>query len=95
MKSYLNDPEATANAIRKHEDGEYWVETGDIGLRDPDGFYHFLSRIKRMIKVSGVPVYPSQVETLIAELPEVLQGGRDRHTAPVQNASRQSVCQCP
>lgn len=73
MRGYLNDPDATANAIRKHEDGEYWVETGDIGLRNPDGFYHFISRIKRMIKVSGVPVYPSQVETLIAELPEVLQ----------------------
>ncbi len=73
MKGYLNDPEATANAIKKHEDGKYWVETGDLGWRDYDGFYHFTSRIKRMIKVSGVPVYPSQVEMLIAELPEVLQ----------------------
>jgi long-chain acyl-CoA synthetase len=73
MKGYLNEPEATANAIKKHKDGKYWVETGDLGRRDPDGFYHFTSRIKRMIKVSGVPVYPSQVEMLIAELPEVLQ----------------------
>ncbi len=73
MKGYLNDPDATADTIRKHDDGKYWVETGDLGRRDPDGFYHFLSRIKRMIKVSGIPVYPSQVELLIAELPEVLQ----------------------
>ncbi|HHW93123.1 MAG TPA: long-chain fatty acid--CoA ligase [Clostridiaceae bacterium] len=73
MRGYLNDPKATANAIRKHDDGQFWVETGDLGWRDPDGFYHFTSRIKRMIKVSGIPVYPSQVEMLIAELPEVLQ----------------------
>lgn len=73
MKGYLNDPEATEHAIKKHDDGKYWVETGDLGQRDPDGFYRFVSRIKRMIKVSGVPVYPSQVEMLIAELPEVLQ----------------------
>ena len=73
MKGYLNHPEATAEALVRHDDGDIWVETGDLGFRDPDGFYHFTSRIKRMIKVSGIPIYPVQIENLIAELPEVLQ----------------------
>ncbi len=73
MKGYLNDPEATAKALVLHDDGKVWVETGDLGQRDTDGFYHFISRIKRMIKVSGVPVYPSQIETIVSELPEVLK----------------------
>ncbi|HZK28881.1 MAG TPA: long-chain fatty acid--CoA ligase, partial [Clostridia bacterium] len=56
-----------------HKDGKIWVETGDLGFRDQDGFYHFTSRIKRMIKVSGIPVFPIQVENIIAKFPEVLQ----------------------
>ncbi len=73
MKGYLNQPELTREALVQHEDGKTWVETGDLGYRDPDGFYHFTSRMKRMIKVSGIPVFPIQIENLIAEIPQVLQ----------------------
>jgi len=73
MKGYLNDPESTKKALVRHDDGKIWVETGDLGYRDPDGFYHFRGRIKRMIKVSGIPVFPAEIEALISELPEVLQ----------------------
>lgn len=73
MKGYLNQPEATAETLVRHEDGKIWVKTGDLGYRDPDGFYHFTSRLKRMIKVSGVNVYPLQIENVIAEIPQVLQ----------------------
>lgn len=73
MKGYLNQPQTTAEALVPHSDGKVWVETGDLGFRDPDGFYHFTSRMKRMLKVSGVPIFPIQVENIIAEFPEVLQ----------------------
>ncbi|NLZ67117.1 MAG: long-chain fatty acid--CoA ligase [Clostridiaceae bacterium] len=73
MKGYLNDPVSTAEALVYHEDGMIWVETGDLGYRDPDGFYHFRGRIKRMIKVSGIPVFPAEIEAIISELPDVLQ----------------------
>ena len=73
MKGYLNDPESTRKALVRHDDGKIWVETGDLGYRDPDGFYHFRGRIKRMIKVSGIPVFPAEIEALISELPDVLQ----------------------
>lgn len=73
MKGYLHQPEATAETLIPDDAGQTWVKTGDLGYRDPDGFFHFTSRLKRMIKVSGVNVYPLQIENVIAELPEVLQ----------------------
>ncbi len=73
MKGYLHQEKATAETLVHHEDGKIWVKTGDLGYRDPDGFYHFTSRLKRMIKVSGVNVYPLQIENIIAEIPQVIQ----------------------
>ncbi len=43
-------------------DGRSWLATGDYGYVDEDGFLYFKQRVKNMIKVSGVPVYPSEVE---------------------------------
>lgn len=62
MLGYLDDPEATAETIRLHPDGLRWVHTGDFGSMDTDGYFHFKQRIKRILKVSGIPVFPSQVE---------------------------------
>lgn len=71
MLGYLKDPEATAVAVRTHEDGRPWVHTGDYGFMDEDGFFHFRQRIKRIIKVSGIPVFPSQVEEVLADFPGI------------------------
>ena len=65
MLGYLNDPEATDLAIHVHEDGRRWVHTGDFGYRDDDGFFYFEQRLKRIIKVSGVPVFPTQIEKVL------------------------------
>ena len=67
MCGYLNDPEATELAIHIHADGKRWIHSGDLGHRDEDGFFYFDQRIKRIIKVSGVPVFPSQIEKTILE----------------------------
>lgn len=66
MLGYLDDPEATADTIRTHADGMLWVHTGDFGNMDADGYFHFKQRIKRILKVSGIPVFPSQVEDAAA-----------------------------
>ncbi len=65
MMEYINNPEETANTLRKHEDGLTWVHTGDLGLMDEDGFVYFKQRIKRMIVTSGYNVYPSQIENAL------------------------------
>ena len=67
MLGYLNDPEETAQVLRKHADGRIWLHTGDVGYMDADGFFFFTSRIKRMVKVSGYSVYPNQIEDVITE----------------------------
>ena len=71
MIGYLDDPEATSDTIRRHDDGLSWVHTGDYGFMDDDGYFHFKQRIKRILKVSGIPVFPSQIEDVVSKLPEV------------------------
>lgn len=65
MMEYINNPEETANTLRRHGDGLKWVHTGDLGMMDEDGFIYFRQRIKRMIVTSGYNVYPSQIENVL------------------------------
>ena len=65
MMEYINNPEETANTLRRHADGLTWVHTGDLGMMDEDGFIYFRQRIKRMIVTSGYNVYPSQIENVL------------------------------
>ena len=62
MMGYLDQPEETAQTIKQHPDGKRWLHTGDIGNMDEDGFFYFKLREKRIIKSSGMNVYPAQVE---------------------------------
>jgi long-chain acyl-CoA synthetase len=71
MIGYLDNPEATAEALRVHRDGRVWLHTGDIGHRDEDGFFYFRARLKRMIKSSGFNVYPTEVEAVLERHPAV------------------------
>lgn len=72
MMGYLNQPDETADTLKKHNDGRIWLHTGDIGVRDDDGFFYFKLRQKRMIKSSGMNVYPNQVEEHLYKHPDVL-----------------------
>ncbi|TVQ81975.1 MAG: long-chain fatty acid--CoA ligase [Micavibrio sp.] len=67
MKGYWNREDATKEAIDK--DG--FFHTGDIGYMDEDGFVFIVDRIKDMIITNGYNVYPSNVETALAEHPGV------------------------
>lgn len=60
LTGYWRRPDATADAIR---DG--WLHTGDTGFLDETGCLHYLSRNKDMIKVNGMSVFPSEVETFL------------------------------
>lgn len=72
MLGYLDNPEETANTLRRHNEGRIWLHTGDLGYMDADGFVYFRQRIKRMIVTSGYNVYPSQLENIIDGHPKVL-----------------------
>jgi long-chain acyl-CoA synthetase len=73
MLGYLDQPEETAQTLRTHADGRLWLHTGDIGTMDADGFFYFKLRQKRMIKSSGMNVYPAQVEEVLYRHPAVLK----------------------
>ena len=72
MMCYIDNPEETAQTLRRHADGRIWLHTGDLGTMDNDGFIYFRQRIKRMIITSGYNVYPSQLENIIDAHEKVL-----------------------
>ena len=65
MLGYFEDPEETANTLKKDTDGKVWLFTGDMCRMDEDGYVYFVQRIKRMIITNGYNVYPTQVERVI------------------------------
>ena len=71
MLGYLDDPAATAAAVRTHADGLRGLHTADLGSMDADGFFYFKQRMKRIIKTSGISVYPSQIEDVLSKHPAV------------------------
>ncbi len=62
MKGYYNRPDETANTLTS--DG--WINTGDIGTMDEDGYFRIVDRKKDMILVSGFNVYPNEIEDVVA-----------------------------
>ena len=60
MKGYLGRPEATAETMRGG-----WFHSGDIGIRDADGSYRIVDRVKDMIIRGGFNVYPREVEEVL------------------------------
>ena len=70
MLGYLDDPEGTAEAFVE-ADGKKWVRTGDYFRYLPDGTLFFMGRKKRLIKISGMNVYPVEIERVASELPYV------------------------
>lgn len=53
----------------------WWFRTGDQYYADDDGYLWFVGRTDDMIKASGIWVSPSEVESVITELKEVLEAG--------------------
>ena len=62
MRGYLDDPEATDATMR----GE-WLATGDVGWVGPDGNLRIVDRLKDMVLVGGLNVYPAEVERVLLE----------------------------
>jgi long-chain acyl-CoA synthetase len=68
MSGYLDDPAATAEALRGG-----WMHSGDVGRLDDVGRLYVIDRIKDMIIRGGNNVYPSEVEAALARHPEVAE----------------------
>jgi len=67
MKGYYNMPDETAKAIDK--DG--WLHSGDIGIKDENGYFSVTGRIKDMIIRGGENIYPKEVEDFLYNMPGI------------------------
>ncbi len=67
QREYYNDPAATQNTWTV--DG--WLRSGDLAYLDEDGFLYIAGRKKEMIIRGGHNVYPTDVEAVLLEHPDV------------------------
>lgn len=67
MLGYYKMPEATAAAI--DEDG--WLHTGDLALRQSNGYYRITGRIKDMVCRGGENIYPREIEEFLYTHPAI------------------------
>ncbi len=78
-KEYYLDEEKTSEAWY---DGMY--HTGDTAWRDEDGYIFYVSRIDDVIKSSGYRIGPFEIESVIMELPYVVECGVSAVPDPVR-----------
>ena len=69
MAGYWQRPDETARCMTP--DG--YFKSGDIGIRNANGFFKIVDRKKDMILVSGFNVYPNDVEETVSLCPGVLE----------------------
>ena len=67
MLGYLDDAAATAEAI----DAAGWLDTGDIGVMDAEGYLAITDRSKDMFITGGFNCYPAEIESMLLEHPAI------------------------
>jgi acetyl-CoA synthetase len=65
---YWRDPAASSELVRRG-----WIVTGDLGRRDPDGYFWFEGRAGDMIKSAGYRIGPFEVESALLKHPAVAE----------------------
>ncbi len=65
-RSYFNNPAETAKNLRGG-----WFISGDLVRRDREGFFHFVDRKARMMKVGGLKVFCAEIEAALRAHPGV------------------------
>ena len=69
MPEYWRNPEATSEVF--HDGG--WLRTGDAGRFDAEGMLSIVDRLKEVIIVGSCNVYPADVESVLADCPEIVE----------------------
>lgn len=75
MRGYFNAPEGTDPMRVVHADGSVWLHTADLGYLDADGYLFIVDRKKDLIKMSGMQVWPREIEEALAKHPAVAEVG--------------------
>lgn len=69
LASYYKNPEATEKSF--YAGG--WLRSGDLGYRDPDGFYFVTGRLKELIIKGGENIAPREIDEALMKHPAVLE----------------------
>jgi long-chain acyl-CoA synthetase len=77
MSAYWNLPDASAECLR---DG--WLDTGDIGYLDDEGFLRVTGRIKDLINRGGEKISAAEIEACICEMPGIEEAAAFAITDP-------------
>lgn len=72
MREYYRKPQETEAGIWRDARGRTFFRSGDIGKVDEEGFLYILDRKKDMILSGGFNVFPKDIESVLAEHPDVL-----------------------
>ena len=73
MAGYHKQPDKTAEAEWYDPSGKRFIRTGDVGRFDEDGFLTLMDRKKDMIISGGFNIYPSDLEAVLVQHPEVAE----------------------
>jgi len=66
MKAYYKKPQETDEVLKNG-----WMFSGDIAVKDEDGFFFIVDRKKEMIIRGGMNVYPREVEEVMMRNPDI------------------------
>ncbi|NCA68184.1 MAG: long-chain fatty acid--CoA ligase [Clostridia bacterium] len=69
MKGYYG--ESQSECISVDSEGTRWLSTGDYGYIDKDGYIFFSGRKKRIVIISGINVFPFEIEKEVNTLEEI------------------------
>lgn len=75
MRGYWHNEEETALMLHTHADGRAWLHTADLGYLDGDGYLYIVDRKKDLIKMSGMQVWPREIEEVLSQHPAVIECG--------------------
>ncbi|GIZ53107.1 class I adenylate-forming enzyme family protein [Noviherbaspirillum aridicola] len=73
MAGYHKQPQKTAEAEWYDPSGKRFIRTGDVGRFDEDGFLTLFDRKKDMIISGGFNIYPSDLEAVLQQHPDVAE----------------------
>jgi len=87
MNGYSDDHDKTQEAMR---DGYY--HTGDVGMRDEQGYITYVGRADDVFKASGYRISPFELESALIEHPAVAEAAVVPSPDPVRGFCSQGVC---
>ena len=74
MIGYYENEKDTNNMLKKHEDGRYWLHSGDLGIINHEGNLFLKGRLKRIIvRHDGMKISPYDVEKIILTHKDILE----------------------